>query len=124
MRPVASALIALSLFALPASLAAETGPWQDAGKEQVADVQDDREATDATESAEDKAKAEEEKLVCKNLPVTGTRFKERFCRTASEWERIRNGMKEVAQEMRRDGARRVEEDPNNPGSGFPTADPQ
>lgn len=125
MRPLANALIGLGLLAVPASLSAALGPWQDSEQEQAAEEEEEKAPDEAENAGETQAKADqEEELICKSLAVTGTRFKRRFCRTAVEWERIRNGMSDVADEMRRDGAQRVVEDGNNPGSGVPSADPQ
>lgn len=131
MRFAAAILIALTLLAPPGAAFAHSSPWQEADQETLQDQADDVTVkTDTPASETENADAmqakpdEEEKLVCKSLAVTGTRFKRRFCRTEAEWERIRNGMADVADEMRRDGAQRVVEDGNNPGTGIPTGDPQ
>lgn len=119
MRPILFTFAALGLLAAPLPLSA-----QDAENDKVAEAQDIKGESEPAKAVETADKVEGEKLICKNLAVTGTRFKERFCRTATEWEQIRSDMKETAQEMRRDGARRVEQVDLGGETSGPTADPQ
>jgi len=46
-------------------------------------------AANATPAAAPPAKPAKDKMVCKEEPVTGTRFGKRVCRTESEWRQLR-----------------------------------
>ena len=76
-------------------------------------IRDGAEATASQASAEE-AEADEAKKVCRSVQITGTRFRQRICRSQEEWDVGREAMREVAVEMRRDGADRVENTPTGP----------
>jgi hypothetical protein len=53
---------------------------------------DDQTTANSATSADDP-----DRVVCKNIAVTGTRFKKKECHTAREWERMRQEAKEAVE---------------------------
>lgn len=67
---------------------------------------DTTETTDTSPVTEEVAETKVEKKVCRSIRVTGTRFRERICRTPSEWRAEQQATSESAEDQRRS-------DPNN-----------
>ena len=55
--------------------------------------------TSAVSPSEAERSAEDSKVICKGEKKTGTRFGKRVCKTAAQWERMRQEQQRGAKEM-------------------------
>ena len=51
------------------------------------------------EGSSGKAKGDDDRIVCKSKPQTGTRFRTKTCYTAAEWERIAEENRRAMKDM-------------------------
>lgn len=87
-RPVLISLIASMVLLAASEPAAGTTPTSD---------------TTAAAAAPKAAKPAKDKMVCKEEPVTGSRFGKRVCRTEAEWRQLRDDARNDTSRMQVQG---------------------